>query len=274
METRVQVQEKNVSDAFSRQSGIFDELDKKDEIIQWMRARVRAHVLRHSRPGKMLELNCGTGLDAVFFAEHGYEVLATDNSPGMLEELKKKIYGNALQHRIRVQQCSFHALETLGSEPFDHVFSNFGGLNCTDDLERVIRKIRPLLKPGGIATLVIMPRICPWEISLALKGSFRLARRRFSRQGAESNVEGVQFRTWYYSPRYLKRAFGKNFETIALSGLASVHPPPYLENFPKKFPGLSAFLRRWDERLQHLPFFRSCADHYIISMKNRVTGTG
>jgi ubiquinone/menaquinone biosynthesis C-methylase UbiE len=267
METTMQ--EKKVSEAFSMQSGIFDEIDKKDVVIQWMRDRVRRYIIENSVPGSMLELNCGTGLDAVFFARKGFEVLATDNAPGMLEAVKKKITESDLKKKVRVQHCSFNELEKIGDEKFDHIFSNFGGLNCAEDLHAVIQKMKVLLKPGGKVTLVIMPRVCPWEMMMLLKGNAKLAFRRFKKNGADSNVEGVNFKTWYYSPRFVKRSFGKDLETEALLGLASVHPPPYLENFPKRFPKFSRFLSAIDERVEAWPFFRSRADHYLISLRKK-----
>jgi ubiquinone/menaquinone biosynthesis C-methylase UbiE len=267
MEETAGIQENRVSEAFTRQSPRFDALDRRDSIIQWMRERVRAHVLKTHPAGTMLELNCGTGLDAVFFAEHGFEVLATDNAPGMLEELERKLAGTALKARVTSQRCSFNDLEGLKPLTFDHVFSNFGGLNCAGDLGAVITNLKPLIKTGGLVTLVLMPRVCPWEMLMAVKGNFRLAGRRFKRAGADSNVEGIQFKTWYYSPAYVKRAFGDGFTTLAHFGLAALHPPPYMENFPKRFPVWSGRLKKLDERMAHARPFRSWADHYLITLK-------
>ncbi len=89
----VLVQEQNVSEAFSRQSVNFDEADYNNPILKWMRTRVRGHVLNLWKPGeRVLELNAGTGLDSIFFAEKGFYIHATDNAPGMLHVLNKKIY--------------------------------------------------------------------------------------------------------------------------------------------------------------------------------------
>lgn len=83
----------NVSAAFSRQSSSFDDIEENNEILQWMRMQIHAHCSRHFKPGDhILELNCGTGIDAVFFAEQGMKVHATDLSDGMLGELKKIIF--------------------------------------------------------------------------------------------------------------------------------------------------------------------------------------
>ena len=43
------------------------------------------------RPLKILEINCGTGDDAIQLATMGHRVIATDSSAGMIEKAKEKI---------------------------------------------------------------------------------------------------------------------------------------------------------------------------------------
>ena len=83
--------ETQAAKAFSKQAGLFDGLYSHDTIIQYKRNRVRAHVNSHIQPGsRILELNAGTGEDAVFFARQGHRVHATDISEGMQAILKEK----------------------------------------------------------------------------------------------------------------------------------------------------------------------------------------
>lgn len=262
--------------AFSKQSVVFDELEQDNPIVLEIRRRIRRHALSLMRPGEtLLELNAGTGLDAVAFARHGIRVTATDIADGMIEQMRRKAEYFALGEYLSVQQCSFNALETLNERAspspraFDHIFSNFGGLNCADDLASVIQSLKPLVKPQGTVTLVIMPPICPWEIFSVLKGNTR-AFRRWKRGGAMAHVEGEYFTVRYYSPGYVERAFGEGFEGIHLEGLASIAPPPHAaENFAKRFPRAYAALARVDERLSRLPMFRSCADHFLMSFRKK-----
>jgi hypothetical protein len=61
-----------VAKAFSKQSVLFDGIYSGDTIIQYKRDRVRAHVKRFLQPAShILELNAGTGEDAIFFAGEG-----------------------------------------------------------------------------------------------------------------------------------------------------------------------------------------------------------
>jgi len=243
-----------------------------------MRKQIHEHCLRHFKPEDfILELNSGTGIDAIFFAEHGMKVHATDISEGMQNVLRKKISEKKLEEKITTQQCSFTELEKIAfsksagtdvtSSPFDCIFSDFGGLNCVQDIGSVIKSFRQLLKPGGIVTLVIMPPVCPWEILLALKGNFKTAFRRFKSNGAASHLEGETFMSYYFTPSKIITAFGKEYEVKELQGLGSFVPPPYLENFPKRNPALFNRLKKLDEKFCHTFPFNRWADHFIITMK-------
>ena len=41
--------------------------------------------------GKVLKLGCGQGADAIYFAQNGYKVVASDFSPNAIEHAKKQI---------------------------------------------------------------------------------------------------------------------------------------------------------------------------------------
>jgi ubiquinone/menaquinone biosynthesis C-methylase UbiE len=259
---------KPVAEAFSRQSIIFDSLDESNAILQWMRRQVHLHCMKYYKQGEtLLELNCGTGIDAVFFATNGLKVHATDIADGMLDELKKKIELKSLSANIATQKCSFKELNTLSHQKFNHIFSNFGGLNCTDELDKVISQFKNLLQPAGTVTLVIMPPVCLWELALALKGNFKTAFRRFRNNGTDSHVEGIHFNSYYYSPSKVSTYFGNEYKLIELKGLACFVPPPYLESIPFKYPKLFKMLTALDEKLSHRFPFNHWADHFIITMQ-------
>lgn len=258
----------SVDQAFSRQSVIYDAYEENHVILQWMREQVRTHALFFLQPAdKILELNAGTGLDAIFFARRGFAVHATDIAEGMIRQLEKKVDLLELRDKITIQKCSFTELERIGAGPFDYIFSNFGGLNCLADLTLVTRKIPGLLKPGGFVTVVMMPPICPWELALIFRGHFKTAVRRLYRDGTLAHLEGVNFRSYYFAPHQVLRAFGKNFKKAKMQGLASLSPPPYMKNFPKRHPKLYEFLTGADERISSLPPFNSCADHFILTVQ-------
>lgn len=266
------IYEQEVAAAFNKQSIRFDEIYSDNAIIRYKRKRVREHVQKYIQPGcRILELNAGTGEDAVYFAQQGYTVHATDLSAGMQEILSQKIKAQGLEDRVSYELCSFTSLENLQCrESFDLIFSNFAGLNCTKELGKVLRSFSPLLKPGAVVTLVVLPKFCLWETMLLLKGKFKTAFRRFfSRNGRKAHMEGNFFRCWYYNPSFIKKILEPGFEVLSIEGLCTLVPPSYIENFAGKYPKAFQFLKKKEEQWKTSWPWRSIGDYYIISLKKK-----
>ena len=261
------------AEAFTEQSKIFDKLYGHDAIIQYKRQRVRDHMLACLPLGsKLLELNCGTGEDALYFAGKGFRVHATDLSAGMLRMLKAKKATEEMAARITTECCSFNQLGKLQDQgPYDHIYSNFGGFNCTGTLEKALHSLDPLLKPGGAVTLVIISKFCLWELLLLFRGRFKTAFRRFfSARGRMAHMEGRYFTCWYYSASDVKKFLGPGYSTLRLEGLCSLVPPSYLEGFAGKHPRLFRLLRRMENKYAGRWPWRRWGDYFIISLRKRM----
>lgn len=256
----------NVNTAFSRQSIIYDEYDRENPTLTWMRQQVMKQVLKYLRPNdKILELNSGTGIDAEFFASLGYIVHCTDLSDGMIERMKIKFSSGKFSDKITIQQCSYTELNKIGNKKFDLIFSNFGGLNCIPDLRETTKFYPSLLNKNGRVCLVILPPICPWEIIQLFRGKFNVAFRRFNKDGVLANVEGIKFLTYYFSANTVLKALGRDFKLLKLESLALFTPIPQMEKIPKKFPGLSRMLNKLDEKISGIFPFNRIGDHIIIT---------
>jgi ubiquinone/menaquinone biosynthesis C-methylase UbiE len=261
-----------VEHAFTKQAEVFDQLYQDNTIINYKRKRVRDHILQYLKPGsQILELNSGTGEDALFFARQGFKVHATDISSGMQAKLKEKVSYHRFEDHITNEICSFTQLDQLKNQgPFDHIFSNFAGLNCTPDLEQVLLSFSSLLRNDGKVTLVILPKFCLWETLLILKGKFRTAFRRFlSQQGRKSHVEGTYFKCWYYHPSFIKEKLKKDFEVINIEGLCTLVPPSYIEGVAEKYPKIYAVLVGLENKFKRSWPWKNIGDYYIISLKKR-----
>jgi ubiquinone/menaquinone biosynthesis C-methylase UbiE len=257
-----------IAEAFSRTAEKYDAFAADHPHLTRMRNRVYAHIMRHlPRGARILELNAGTGTDAVALAQRGYFVHATDIAPGMLERLPDKVKALGLQERVTMQAKSFLALESVQGAPFEAVFSDLGGLNCVPDLRPVIAQLPKLLNPGGIVTWVLMPHVCLWELAESLRGNFRLAFRRFGRGKVPANLEGLKFDVYYFSPRQVIDWFGADFELLALEGLSVLTPTAESKNFAKQVPRLYRALSWLDDRLSpHRPW-SGWGDFYILTMR-------
>jgi ubiquinone/menaquinone biosynthesis C-methylase UbiE len=270
--TIYQQNERRVARAFDSQSASFDKLFAQNTIVQYKRKRVRDRVLKLLRPGsRILELNSGTGDDAIFFAKHGYDVHATDISEGMQKKLAEKVSALGLDHRISREKCSFTELADLRDPgPYDMIFSNFAGLNCTGDLDRVLGSFDKLLKPEGLVLLVVLPGFCLWETLMLFRGKFKTAFRRFfSSGGRRANIQGVIFTCWYYNPGLVRRLLEPQFDMISLEGLCTIVPPSYIDGFAESHPRLFSWLRKWERRLKYRWPFNRIGDYYIIAFRKK-----
>jgi ubiquinone/menaquinone biosynthesis C-methylase UbiE len=271
-ESASSIHEQAAAKAFNKQAPVFDSTYTTNTIIQYKRKRVRDHVMRFLPPAsRILELNAGTGDDAVFFAQQGHRVHATDISTGMQDALAKKTEQQQLEKKITYELCSFTELENLQQPgPYDLIFSNFAGLNCTNELQKVLSSFFYLLKPGGLVTLVILPKFCLWEFILLFKGKFKTAFRRFSgRKGARVHIEGEYFRCWYYNPSFIKKRLKDLFETVGQEGLCILVPPSYLENFAEKHPKLYHSLQKKEDKWKAKWPWKNIGDYYIITLRKK-----
>ncbi len=103
---------------------------------------------KRSRPQTaILDLACGTGFHARFFAEKGYRVIAIDRSEGMLEEARKRSSATPIDYRKGDLLKAFPefppaALTLL----LGNTLSTFPSL---DEIRHVFRNASDATEPGG-----------------------------------------------------------------------------------------------------------------------------
>jgi ubiquinone/menaquinone biosynthesis C-methylase UbiE len=166
----------------------------------------------------VLELNCGTGADAVWMGKRGWQVLATDISPEMLRVAHEKIEKERLTDKVSVQVCAFAELQSLPSGHFDLIFSNFGGLNCISpkELAQLWPVLRSKLKPGGQIAAVIMGKFCLWEtLYFLLKLKPKEAFRRLGTSPVEAHTQAYPIGFWL-PPSYLDPFFSRHPKALRL----------------------------------------------------------
>jgi ubiquinone/menaquinone biosynthesis C-methylase UbiE len=255
------------TEAFTAQSEVFDALYRPSLIVQYKRERVRLLLSRYlTKNSSVLELNAGTGDDAIWLAQQGHTVLATDASAGMIGRQQEKFAASEVSDKLRSRQLSFLDLAELEGEKFDVIFSNFGGLNCTDQLEKVLLDARQLLRPGGIICLTIMPPNCFWEWLSAFRGNFSLAFRRRKKGGTPAHVAGEWFTTYYYTPRFIRQHL-QHFEHLTTEALCLAVPPEYLRHRIEKHLWLLKILQRKEQMIKSWPVLRNWGDYFVMVLR-------
>jgi ubiquinone/menaquinone biosynthesis C-methylase UbiE len=259
-----------IADAFTRTAARYDAFAEDHPHLTRMRSKVYGAFERFVAPGAaVLELNAGTGTDALHLAQRGYRVHATDIAPGMLGRLRDKVAAHGLEGRVSVQECSFLALDEVDGAPFDSVFSDLGGLNCCADLRPVFRGVDRVLRPGGVAVVVVMPPICLWELALVFAGQFRLATRRLAADGVRAHLEGRQFTVHYFTPRQVFDAFGEGYEPLAVEGVSVLTPTAESKGLAQRHSRVYSMLAAADDVVApHAPFSR-WGDFFLAAVRRR-----
>ncbi|MEZ7901661.1 MAG: methyltransferase domain-containing protein [Flavobacteriales bacterium] len=263
----------SVKKGFSKIAEEYEELEESSSLIQYKRKIIRGHLLnRLDKGSNLLEINCGSGLDALYFAKRGYKVLATDVANGMLQEVKLKIGRNKLEGKLSCQKVSFDELSKFEEKQFSGIFSNFGGLNCIDgsEINQVIKDFAKIIKPRGVITLVIMPKNTPYEWLRILKGN-KSAFRRLNTDGVIANVKGEKIMTYYHSAGEVKRMLKQDFENIQIENIFTFGPSGSSYHYPKKYPFLFKVLITIDKFLNKIGVLKGVGDYYIISASKKIS---
>jgi ubiquinone/menaquinone biosynthesis C-methylase UbiE len=263
---------RDTQDAFDSVAADYDGPRGNNDLIQDMRAEMWRWLALMFVPGShLIDLGCGTGLDAVHLAEAGYEVTATDWSPQMVQRTADRAAARGLKSTVRAINLGAHELDHMDEAgSYDGAYSNLGPLNCVPDLCTVSRECAKLLKPGGRLVFTVIGRFCPWEIAHYLRrGKWARAVLRFARGVVPVGMNNHTIWTRYYSPREFYKGFQREFALEHFRGLCVFAPPPYLSGLRDKHPDLHRRLWRIDRQVAGWPLMRALGDHFLIVMSKR-----
>ncbi len=246
----------------------YDETFTASKIGQAQRASVWSELAKTFAPGsRILEIGCGTGVDACFLAQRGVRVAACDSSSQMIALATRRIQQSGYQKLVQPFLLRAEDIANLPQEEwFDGAFSNFGALNCVEDLRRLAGDLARLLKPGAIALLCWMGSCCLWEMLWYLaQGNRQKAFRRLHRHGATATIaEGVFVRVHYPPVRLLARTFAPDFRLKSFKGIGVAVPPSYLEPWAQRHPRLFHLCQRADSCMGRGLGIRALADHVLV----------
>jgi ubiquinone/menaquinone biosynthesis C-methylase UbiE len=256
---------------FDAVAGRYDETFTSSLIGQAQRASVWRELTKTFHPGdRILEIGCGTGVDACFLAQHGVHVVACDSSAEMIAVTTRRIQVNALQKLVQPLSLRAEDLASLPADQlFDGAFSNFGALNCVEYLRQVADDLARLLKPGATALLCWMGPCCLWEMIWYLaQGKSNKAFRRLRRNGVTARIaDGAFVRVHYPSVRLLARTFAPEFNLKSIKGIGVTVPPSYLEPWVEHHPALLRLFERTDLLAGRCPGIRVLADHVLVRLQ-------
>jgi ubiquinone/menaquinone biosynthesis C-methylase UbiE len=259
-------------DAFDSVAADYDGPRGNNSLIQDMRSEMWRTLDATFPPGsRLLDLGCGTGLDAVRMARAGHYVTAADWSQRMVERTHERAEREHLTDRVQAITVGAHELSRIdGHGQFDGAYSNLGALNCVPDIAAMAAQCARLLRPRAKLAFSVIGRICPWEIGYyALQRNWGRVKVRFAPAMVPVGMNQRVVWTRYFTPRQFYRAFERQFDLEHFRGLCVLAPPPYITGMKDKHSRLYEWLWQLDRHIAGWPALRHMGDHFIIVMTKR-----
>lgn len=248
----------------------YDEAFTESRIGKAQRNAVWAELSKAFQAGdRVLEIGCGTGVDACYLAERGVQVLACDPSTEMIAVTKNRIHERRLDTLIEPKTLRAEEISTLRRERFDGAFSNFGPMNCVEDLSQFARDLAQLLRPGATALLCWMNPCCLWEIVWYFAhGNTDKAFRRLRRGPVTARItDEASVDVHYPSVHFAARTFAPEFQLESVKGIGVAVPPSYLEPWVARHQRWMRFCELSDLWLGRCPGVRLLADHVLVRLR-------
>jgi SAM-dependent methyltransferase len=264
--------------AFSTIADVYDAEYSSQLTIRLQRRKYWQYLDRYlnARSLRVLDMNCGTGTDAVHmietYPERNHDVTGVDISHRMIAQFTAKSYVRGIDRSMRGLHSPLQQLHRLDMEPFDLIASNFGGLNCLTESE--LRSLAATLHdryttPGAHVVAVVMPDFCAWETAYFLaKGHPSEAFRRSREEGVPANIGGTHIRTYYYAADHFARLM-EGFKVERILPLGLCLPPSYMDNFFRRHATLARLSASGERLFGNMAVGAAMSDHYIIDLKRR-----
>lgn len=259
-----------MQDAFDTVAHSYDAEFTHTVIGRAQRDVVRSYLKRllSHRPVRILELNCGTGEDAVWLAGLGHEVTATDKSEQMLEIARRK----SLNAGVAIAICQWDMTMPYPQpgNRFDLIFSNFGGMNCLspENLHTLSRQLFNLLAPGGHCIMVVMGNFCLLEsLHLFFTGKWSSIFRRKNQSAMPVRMQSGEYvLTWYYHPGQLNHFFSNGYRLMNILPVGVTIPPGYWKGNSRLSRSIIKLLIAVNPLFRR-PLFARISDHFLLHIQ-------
>jgi ubiquinone/menaquinone biosynthesis C-methylase UbiE len=254
------------AEAFSSVAAVYDRDFGDLHGVPALRQRVLRCVQKHVPPGStILEIGAGTGEDARLLLATGYRPTATDIAPEMVSIAQTKLKGAGVPtYQVAAEDIG----RTFPDGSFDAVFSNFGALNCVEDLPELLPRLGEVVKPGGIMILCLLGKFSFWEMASSLaRLRLRAAFRRIAGGPVEAAVGIYRIPVRYYSVSAIRKTCSQKFRIVEVAGLNVVSPPPGSTGFARTFPRTTRLLNRLDHQVSRIPGLAGLGDHVILVLR-------
>jgi SAM-dependent methyltransferase len=249
--------------AFDELAGSYDETFTHTAVGTVLREMVWTRLEDAFRDSRcILDIGCGTGEDAVRLARNGMQVIATDASSRMIQVAQQKTSGCVYAGRVEFRRMAMEDLSvSLEGKVFDGALSNFGAINCAQNLPSLIASVAARLTPGAPLCSVVMGRHVPWEwMWFLIRGDWRRALRRLRTGGVSWRGMTISYPT----PARMASLLRPHFAVRRVTALGFALPPSYAAAWLERSPRALRALTRVERLAQRWSALAALSDHYIV----------
>ncbi len=240
----------------------YDSIMQRSAGDAWVRDAFHNFVEIHiPKTGWMLDFGCGTGTDALRYVQQGRHVLAYDNSPGMIVQLRAKASADIQNGTIIPFSGSWVEFKTqLSAYPRpETIVANFAVLNCINDLKSLFRLFSEVVTPAGtVIVSVLNPYFWKDKVSRIIRyGILRKQR----------NKHSLEMDTYMHSVQSIFTAAQPHFvcaDQASVGSLISYSGRPHVWERP------SSIAERFEQRVWRIAPGSKLGKFIFISFKSVV----
>jgi hypothetical protein len=86
----------------------------------------------------------------------------------------------------------------------------------------------------------------------------------------DTTIDGVKFKTYYYSPADIKKIFADRYEVVGIRPIGLFVPPTYMEGYFTSRKFSLKCLSLLDRIFGRVSFLSNYADHFLIILEKKV----
>src|SRR5436309_250339 len=251
-----------------------------NEVTIRMRKIFRKALLEAFHSGRrVIEIGCGTGIDALWLVEQGLEVVATDISQGMVDRVGEKARAMSLRSSLICRKLAAKDIGLLGQEfgleSFDGAYSHAGALNMEPELARVPAQLGPLLRESSPFVCSVINRTSLFEIVFYL--TVLRPRKAFRRLGnavpipisRSGPLQRYVVPSRFYTPRETRSIFEERFVLKKLQAMELLLPPANLTGEYSFLKPIFAPLEALERKLSTTYPWNGWGHHTIFTFRRR-----
>ena len=263
---------------FDSIAGLYDEVFTNTPLGRRKRTLVHRYLSRIlQKDWNVLELNYGTGEDALWMSKHVNHITATDVSEKMLKQGQEKLRRENTQNvefaQMRIEDLWEGNRTTIpftSKQDFDLIFSNFDGFNCLKDFSPFPSAVHSLLTPNGDLVVVLMSKFCLIErLGWSFRGQFGRAFSRRRKSGINVHIgEGISVTTYFHSTiTILQLCRMAGFRVKAIKAIGLLIPPTSMRDFYGRHIGIFQRFEMIEDNLDSIYPLNRMGNHIIIHLK-------